>query len=293
MDRDLDTLPLEPALESRAPTAPDRIPEQGPSQSTASDFENRIYLTRSHSYRLNTFDMGTLGDIGRFRTVAVDDLKRHRYRGSDGDAEQGLEKLTRQGLLQLKTVRNGSRKPPLHVAVLTKTGQRLLEEHARGASDQRVYSGFVKAREVPHDAAIYRMFQAERQRIEREGGTIKRIVLDYELKRNVYTPLATFRSRNPSASAADFSRRQAEVAAEHGLKVIGGRIPLPDLRIEYTDARGDVARVDLELATGHYHGGAMQTKAEAGFTFYVADGSASRLSRVLEEREITAAILSL
>jgi hypothetical protein len=51
--------------------------------------------------------------------------------------------------------------------------------------------------------------------------------------------------------------------------------------------------VDLELATEHYHGSHMVAKAQAGFRFYCADGSANRLSRVLEEREITASILSL
>jgi hypothetical protein len=51
--------------------------------------------------------------------------------------------------------------------------------------------------------------------------------------------------------------------------------------------------VDLELATEHYHGGALQNKAEAGFKMYAADGSASRLSRVLEERDIMAEIFAL
>ncbi len=35
--------------------------------------------------------------------------------------------------------------------------------------------------------------------------------------------------------------------------------------------------MDLELATGHYHGPALQAKAEAGFKMYAADDSASRL----------------
>jgi hypothetical protein len=83
------------------------------------------------------------------------------------------------------------------------------------------------------------------------------------------------------------------VARQNGLTVIEGKIPLPDLRIEYDTPAGDLARVDLELTTGHYHGPALQAKVEAGFKMYAADGSASRLSRVLEEREITASILSL
>jgi hypothetical protein len=105
----------------------------------------------------------------------------------------------------------------------------------------------------------------------------------------VYSPLAKAKNLPP----LDYARRQAEVARQNGLTVIEGKIPLPDLRIEYETTAGDLAHVDLELATGHYHGPALQAKAEAGFKMYAADGSASRLSRVLEEREITASILSL
>ena len=47
-----------------------------------------------------------------------------------------------------------------------------------------------------------------------------------------------------------------------------GKIALPDLRIEYETAEGDLDRVDLELATEHYHRGHMATKARAGFKMY-------------------------
>jgi len=77
----------------------------------------------------------------------------------------------------------GPRKKPLNVAVLTSVGKVLLQRHAPEANGQAIYAGFVKPNEVQHDAAIYRMFQAERTRIERSGGRIRRIVLDYELKR--------------------------------------------------------------------------------------------------------------
>ena len=83
------------------------------------------------------------------------------------------------------------------------------------------------------------------------------------------------------------------MARENGLTVVDGKIPLPDLRIEYETPTGELAHVNLELATEHYHGAALEAKAEAGFKMYAADGSESRLSRVLEERDIIAEILSL
>jgi len=46
--------------------------------------------------------------------------------------------------------------------------------------------------------------------------------------------------------------------------VVDGKVSLPDLRIEYTNEEMEVARVDLELATDHYHAGHLAEKARAG-----------------------------
>jgi len=44
------------------------------------------------------------------------------------------------------------------------------------------------------------------------------------------------------------------------LQLVRGKIPLPDLRIEYENREGDMARVDLELATEHYRGAIWQKR---------------------------------
>jgi len=293
MDRDLDVPTLAPVVADRTPDRPERSTERDLAHRPILEQEHSLFVTRGNSYRLNPSQLKSMNDLGRFRTVALDDLDRHRYGGAKDVAERDLRDLTRQGLVQIKSVRVSGSLRTLRVAVLTRVGREALAAHGPRQPGQALYAGFVKAREVPHDAAIYRMFHAERTRIERAGGQVQRIVLDYELKRNVYTPLASFRSKNPKASPAEYAQRQREVAEQFGLKVIEGRIPLPDLRIEYIDSRGDQTRVDLELATHHYHGDAMRTKAQAGFTFYADTDSAQRLSKVLEERDITVAILSL
>jgi len=53
------------------------------------------------------------------------------------------------------------------------------------------------------------------------------------------------------------------------------------------------ACLDLEVATENYHGSHAAEKAAAGFRIYASQDTAARLSRALEEREITAVILSL
>ena len=185
----------------------------------------------------------------------------------------------------------------LSVLVLTGEGKLLIQQESRAHPEQRFYAGFVKPQEVAHDAAIYRMYRTEAAQIEKRGGTIQRVVLDYELKNKVYRPLAKARNLPP----LEYAMRQAEVAADHRLKVVDGKIPLPDLRIEYQSTEGELAKVDLELATEHYHGAHAAGKLKAGFKVYADRTCASRLnasltygrSSVYEGPELTATILSL
>jgi hypothetical protein len=80
----------------------------------------------------------------------------------------------------------GKGKENFSVLLLTKEGKRLAERQGDHPREQQFYAGFVKPQEVAHDAALYLMYQAEAAEIEKGGSTIRRVVLDYELKRSVY-----------------------------------------------------------------------------------------------------------
>src|SRR5258708_24794814 len=73
---------------------------------------------------------------------------------------------------------------------LTKAGRRLMERSGRPPNDQEIYAGFVKPREAKHDAELYRVHQREEDRIERRGGRVRRVLLDFELKKKVNRDLA-------------------------------------------------------------------------------------------------------
>jgi hypothetical protein len=250
--------------------------------------EHTSIIGRTYAYSLSEAELETMQDIGRFRTIAAPDLAAHQYQGNRDHMRQDLRWLARQGLVEERTAwTSGTNR--VEVIVLTKAGKELLEREGLSTPGQHVYAGFVKPAEVAHDAAIYRMYQAEAEQIEQAGGRIRRVVLDYELKERVYSPLAKARAQG----ASEYRKRQAEIARANGLKVIQGRIPLPDLRIEYQTKSGEAARVDLELATHHYHGRHMAAKAEAGFKIYAPSASVHALQAVMDEREITAVILSL
>ena len=118
----------------------------------------------------------------------------------------------------------------------------------RRPSQQAFYAGLEKPQEVGHDAAIYRMYQADATQIAEQNGVIRRVLLDYPLKKKICSPLARARTL-PSAQVRKMPGRSR---ASNGPKVIRGKIPLPDLRIDYETAEGDLAKVDLELATEHF-----------------------------------------
>ncbi len=147
----------------------------------------------------------------------------------------------------------------------------------------------MKPAEVPHASAIYDMYQAEAPEIEAKGGKIRRVVLDYELKKEVYSKLAKERD----SGALEYTQRQQEIAAEQDLPIVDGRIALPDLRIEYETPGGDLDHVDLELATEHYHRGHMEVKARAGFKMYGFVSTSRGRRAQWEGRELTANVLSL
>jgi hypothetical protein len=246
----------------------------------------RAYYVRDRTYLLRNSEMHSLTEIGKFRVIAVSDLAKYAYDGNRDRMEKDIRALARQSLVRDNTLEI-SRKKTLRVVTLTKAGHRVLKNTNQVADDQPIYHGLVKPRKVKHDADLYRLYQKEVARIERGGGRPVRVLLDYELKRNLNHDLALL---GPEQDDLD---RKGEVAEKHGLQLVDGKIPVPDLRVEYETPELELRHVDLELATRDYRPRAMAAKAAAGFSMYARSEDASRLRRVLDEREITAEILTL
>jgi len=246
----------------------------------------RAYYVRDRAYLLRDSEMNSLKEIGKFRVIPVSDLAKFAYGGNRERMEKDVRALARKSLVRDKTLEI-SQKKTLRVVTLTKAGHRILKSTKQVSYDQPIYHGLVKPREVKHDADLYRLYQKEAARIERDGGRPVRVLLDYELKRNLNRDLALL---DPEKDNAD---RKREVAEKHHLQIVNGRIPVPDLRVEYETQELEPRHVDLELVTRDYRPRAMAAKAAAGFSMYARSQDASRLRRVLDEREITAGILTL
>jgi hypothetical protein len=246
----------------------------------------RAYHVRDRAYLLRDSEMHSLKEIGKFRVIAVSDLAKYAYGGDRERMQKGIRDLARQSLVTDKTVET-SQKKTLRVVTLTKAGHRLLRKTNQLPDDQPIYHGLLKPREVKHDADLYRLYQKEAARIEHGGGRPVRVLLDYELKRNLNRDLALL------GQDKDDPDRKNQVAEKHRLQVVNGKIPVPDLRVEYETPDLELHHVDLELATRDYRPQTVAEKAAAGFTLYGRSEDASRLRRVLDERDITAGILTL
>ena len=278
MSRDIDIDPRE-----TAPVA--RINRAEPVEQVPAGHRQPVEC-RGRTYQLRPSEHAALQQVGTFRVVNARDLQEFLYAGNRTMANQDLRSLTAQGLMRRHTMAGQRRGPRLAVVSLTREGAALVRQAA--PEGQVMYDGFVKPREVPHDAALYRMYHAASHRIEQDGGRVRRVVLDYELKGQIQQRL---NAPGVSTEAVDALRQQ--VASDHGLRIVDGTIQIPDLRLEYETSSGDTARVDLELATEHYKPSQLAAKARAGFTLYAPEAQAGRITAALEERDIIVEILSL
>ncbi len=244
------------------------------------------YEYRNRAYALRSSEIQTMTDIAKFRAVDAKDLREFAYGGDGKHLEADLTNLRRQGLIAEREIPHQETAPRQLVA-LTKQGHRLLVATKHTPKGQALYHGFTKPREAHHDADLYRLYQRGLEKIAREGGTNIRVILDSELKENLYRDLSRAEHKGNPGHA------KAEIAERHGLRVVRGKIPVPDLRIEYETPDQEHARVDLELATEHYRFRNIAQKVRAGFSIYARAQDASNLRRVLDQHELTAEILTL
>jgi hypothetical protein len=252
----------------------------------AVDRTRAIYRGRDREYSLRASEVRTLTDIGKFRVVPADDLARFGYQGNRTQMESDARSLTRQGLVEQRTI-EGHSSYSTKVLTLTKDGQRLLKRAQLVSNRQATYHGLVKPKEARHDADLYRLYQKVSREIERSGGKVRRVVLDFELKKDLYQKLSQMRPDKDPRYERIF------IANQFDLKVVGGKIPIPDLRIEYEDDCRDVRRLDLEIATRDYRPQGLGEKAKAGFHMFARQQDHAKLRRVLDTQEISARIFAL
>lgn len=230
--------------------------------------------------------MLTHTEVGKFRVISTDDLARFIYKGNEGQFKQDLRFLRENNLVETHLVnarrdgRSVDRVRRFEVATLTWYGQQMLQRCGELPEDQRLYSGLVKAREVEHDAQIYRAYLKELADIERAGGRNVRVKLDFELKADIQRSIYLARKAHPQRDPAEV---KAEVAEQFNLTVHNNRVVIPDARIEYELPSGGSAQVDIEVATSAYRHGHLAGKSQAGFRLYISRGDIGRLGPAIQD----------
>lgn len=244
---------------------------------------------------INERERNLLTEIGRFRVLRVADLREAIFAGNDRAVSETLSKLRSTGLIEDHLIRrraggNSPEPEKVRLISLTRAGRRLAESQPGRDRSQRLYAGLVKPREALHDSNLYPVYRAHAARLERGGATIRRVVLDFELKREYLRELRRRERANPNAPETGLKNA---AAARFDLPVVNGKVQFPDLRIEYEDRASGPAKVDLELATAAYSRPHLAGKVKAGFTLYASPGDHGRVgAAVHDDHDLVGELLS-
>jgi hypothetical protein len=196
-----------------------------------------------------------------------------------------VENLVRQGLIEFKSIpheETGARQ----VLTLTKNDHRFLT-HTKSAGKRQVfYHGFTKPCEAHHDANLYRLYQKAASQIESQGGRRLRVVLDYELKKHLYRALVKLgKTAIPTMANTPLPRGTVSRSFEE-------RLPCPtfESNTKLAMENGVAWASNLPPVTT---GRNLTERVRAGFPLCAHACDVSKLRRILDQRELTAEILSL
>ena len=220
-------------------------------------------------------DRDAIADVGMYRAVSYTDLSKQHYDNHPYVTRRAVTRMVRAGLMEEHEA-TGPQGNPFTVLTATERGRDAAHRAALAAGhvpEQQTWTGLVKPAELSHDTAVYRAALDERARIEAEGGRVVRVRLDAELKSLVAT--ATEKAR---AARGDRAADEAKAAAaqELGLPMKDGHVMYPDAQLDIEDSDGMGGRVNVEIASDHYHAAAIVAKAGAGFAMHGSSQSATR-----------------
>ena len=216
-----------------------------------------------------------IADVGLYRAVSYKDLSDKHFDGHPFATRRMVTQMTRAGLLEEHEA-TGPQGNTFKVLTATERGRDAAHRAAVDAglaAEQRTWSGIVKPAELSHDTAVYRAALGERARIEADGGRVVRVRIDAELKAIVATATEKARAEGGDRAADDAKRAAAH---ELGLPLQDNRVMYPDAQLDIEDSDGIGGRVNVEVASDHYHAAAIAAKAGAGFAMHGSSRSATK-----------------
>jgi len=274
--------------ESSSTATPERPERPGQSSPERSPDLRKQYRHGDRTFSLRSSEIAAMRDIGTFRTVDARDLARFVYGGDEPRLRYDLESLRAQGLVEEKTLFR-AHKSARKLVTLTAEGQRIVRKASGLPEEQRLYHGFVKPKELDHDADLYKVYQKAAEEIRQKGGRPTLVRLDFELKESIN------RAKEAVGHMSEHERRRllATVAQEQGLTLDDGTIHLPDIQVEYETREGGIERQNLELLSRNYREEGIRGKAAAGFKIYARSGDSNRIRRALHDTGMVREVLSV
>jgi DNA-binding MarR family transcriptional regulator len=229
----------------------------------------------AYEYKLSGDEVRALAAVGAFRVVPAKELWDSNLRTPTRPA-RALERLREHGLI--RTVPHVVGRTRTTLVALTERGRAVLEGRRRslsGESRQAFYAGISKPRELAHDARLHSAYVRAAEKLAGRGATIRRVVLEEELKAQYQRFLQKNNRGRPDGGGLPERDRDAIArwAREHELPYHDGHVEFPDARIEYDDRDGRRSVENIEVVTPHYRGAHAAAKARAGFGQYRAVGA--------------------
>jgi hypothetical protein len=232
-----------------------------------------LVFIREHEYcEMRGSESRILATVGAFRVVPAGDLRDALDRPADPHRTD-LRHLREAGLVRTVPIAGRGQA----VVTLTNRGRDVLENHRAERSHeprQTFHAGLRKRRELVHDSQVYRAYLREAERLQERGASVRRVTLDYDLKRE-YQQFLQERNRGRSDSDGRPDRSPEEIqewARSRDLPYDDGHVRFPDARIEYRDVDGCTRWHDIEVTTEHYRGALGAAKASSGFACYRGSG---------------------
>lgn len=227
----------------------------------------REYVRDGHGdlYELNGDDARLLATVGAFRVASERDLE-HCLGAADSLNHLREERLTH-------SVQVG---PDARAEVLTERGRDVLEESRRDrdGDGQAFYAEVGRPRELQHDAQLFRAYLKVEEGIHERGGSVDRVVLEVDLRREYQQWLQEHnRDRPDSDGRPDRDADEIEGwALRHDLPYFDESVHFPDFRVEY-ELEGREQHEDVEVITGHYRGAHAASRAKSGFSCFRSGGN--------------------
>ena len=233
-------------------------------------------------YELSPAQERVLGDLGRFRVAREDAITRTVFGDSERAARQ-IEDLERNGL-----VRGLHQNDAIYLS-LTPAGRDVLAASQPGRTN--IHTGIPRPAQARHDAAAYDAYQHAERAIRAEGGTVRRVRLEEDLKAEIRREAYISAAKALRTSGLDIKtvtdpernlairEATAPLARAQGLPVDEeGGVIYPDMQLEIDRPDGTVGRTNVEVVTEHYGADSVAAKHSAGFQLYLPPASSGARS---------------